>query len=153
MNDDKQMKRAISKIIGKAYTSCVKAERKAAKAILKLAGQRTKEWNKDNVTFVRGFNKMKRNELCPCESGLKYKKCCELVMHNKVQSVYEDIHRRQDIAKQLKKSVKELKDGNSNTDSSDRPRLILSTHLEDKEREITLPNKYRTSTDPKYIVD
>ena len=32
--------------------------------------------NKNSSTFIRG-NKIGVNELCPCGSGLKYKKCCK----------------------------------------------------------------------------
>jgi hypothetical protein len=129
MNDTTEMKRAIKKIIGKAYTSCVKAERKAAKAILKMAGQRTADWNKRNITVSKSYDTIQRNELCPCESGLKYKKCCQLVIRNREQAVYEDIYAQ----RRLKDVI------NDATDDTDRPRLILSTHLEDKERKIIIP--------------
>jgi preprotein translocase subunit SecA len=46
-----------------------------------------KEWNREddnddwsqtekNVTYKRDLKKIGRNELCPCNSGKKYKKCC-----------------------------------------------------------------------------
>jgi hypothetical protein len=111
MNDDTKMKRAIKKIIGKAYTSCVKAERKAAKAILKMAGRRTSDWNKDNVTVSKKYKTIQRNELCPCESGLKFKKCCQLVIHNREQSVYEDIYAQ----RRLKDVIDNASDDNSSS--------------------------------------
>jgi uncharacterized protein YecA (UPF0149 family) len=108
MNPDKQMKKAISKIVGKAYASCVKAERKAARRILKLAGFRAKLWNKSNVTVERGFEKVKRNELCPCESGLRYKKCCLLVLNKREQEVYEDMHARARVTKEIAVAAAEI---------------------------------------------
>ena len=32
--------------------------------------------NPPNIPFVRSKPKIKRNDLCPCGSGKKYKKCC-----------------------------------------------------------------------------
>lgn len=32
--------------------------------------------NSEGMTFTREQPKVGRNELCPCGSGLKYKKCC-----------------------------------------------------------------------------
>ena len=34
------------------------------------------EYLSDDQTFVRPHRKVGRNELCPCGSGKKYKKCC-----------------------------------------------------------------------------
>jgi len=36
------------------------------------------EEQKKSGTFVRGQEKIGRNDLCPCNSGKKYKKCCGL---------------------------------------------------------------------------
>jgi hypothetical protein len=131
MNDNTEMKRAIKKIIGKAYKSCVKAERKAAKAILKRAGQRTAEWNKRNVTVSKRYNTIQRNELCPCESGLKYKKCCQLVIHNREQAVYEDIY--------AQRRLKDVIDAAGDNTDIDVPSLILPDRLQDKEIKIIIP--------------
>jgi len=76
MNPTKEMKKAIAAIIGKAYKSCVKKERRAARATLKLAGKRASDWNRDNITVNHPYDKVRRNETCPCESGTKYKRCC-----------------------------------------------------------------------------
>ena len=39
-------------------------------------GQQEAEKKKQHTPIVRGFDKTGRNDLCPCGSGKKFKKCC-----------------------------------------------------------------------------
>ena len=52
----------------------------------------------------RQHEKLKRNSLCPCESGKKYKRCCLKKMNDKAQKTYEMIYESKRIAK-AKKNV------------------------------------------------
>jgi hypothetical protein len=138
MNDTTEMKRSIKKIVGKAYSSCVKAERKAAKRLIKFAAKRTSGWNKDNVTIRKPYDKIQNNETCPCESGLKYKKCCLKRLNDKEQAVYEDIHSRSRAVKQIKKMIRKQNDGKPTRNVVDSP-LILPDSCQDKEVKIIIP--------------
>ena len=82
------------------------------------------------TTIRKGYDTIQRNEPCPCESGLKYKKCCLLVLQNRQQKVYENIH-----------AQRRLQDDTNTIDNTDidRPRLILSGQLQDKESRIIIP--------------
>ena len=55
-------------------------------------------------TIKRQHEKLKRNSLCPCESGKKYKHCCLKKIQAKEQKTYEMIHESKRIA-EAKKNV------------------------------------------------
>ena len=38
--------------------------------------KKKEETKKKNIPFKRSIKKIGRNELCPCGSGKKYKRCC-----------------------------------------------------------------------------
>jgi hypothetical protein len=107
----KELKQQIKKIIGKAFNDCVKAERRLARNIIKRAGR---GWRRDNVTVKMKYEKIQRNETCPCESGLKYKDCCLQNIYKKQQAVYEDIHSRRRAVQQIKKMVRKQKEAAEN---------------------------------------
>tara|TARA_R100001463_G_scaffold82663_1_gene137306 strand:- start:354 stop:566 length:213 start_codon:yes stop_codon:yes gene_type:complete len=47
--------------------------------INKLGGYKYyNEWLRKNKTYKRTTQKIGRNELCPCNSGKKNKKCCKI---------------------------------------------------------------------------
>jgi uncharacterized protein YecA (UPF0149 family) len=41
-----------------------------------MYGTPTKKQLSQNVTDINSLHKIQRNDLCPCNSKLKYKKCC-----------------------------------------------------------------------------
>jgi hypothetical protein len=132
----KELKDGIKKIIGKAFQDCVKAERRLARNIIKRAGR---GWRRDNVTINKSYATIQRNETCPCESGLKYKKCCLKRINDREQQVYEDIHSRRRAVKQIKKMIrKQADDSNTPNNVVDSP-LILPDTCRDKEVKIILP--------------
>ena len=51
------------------------------KSVLKSEKDGKISYNKNRFTYERGDKKIGRNELCPCGSGKKYKKCC-LIKHS-----------------------------------------------------------------------
>ncbi len=114
----KEMKQKIKDIIGKAFKDCVKAERRLARNIIKRAGR---GWRRDNVTIKKGYATIQRNETCPCESGLNYKKCCLKRINDQEQMIYEDIYSKRRLVVAIKKD-KEAYDNKS--------RIILPGNVE-----------------------
>ena len=58
--------------------------------------------------YRRDYTKLRRNEKCPCGSGLKYKKCCLKEMDDEYQHVLEDGYARERLVKEMNK-IEELK--------------------------------------------
>jgi hypothetical protein len=71
-------------------------------------------------TIKRVCEKIGRNEICPCESGLKYKRCCLRKKHAEEQRVLTAIHRIRDekkLDKKLKRGLKFLGVGHESTEN------------------------------------
>jgi uncharacterized protein YchJ len=60
-------------------------------------------------TIRKRYETIKRNETCPCESGLKYKKCCLKEIRSQEQTVYENIHARRRAIKTIQIAAEEEK--------------------------------------------
>lgn len=89
-------------------------------------------------TIRKRYETIKRNETCPCESGLKYKNCCLKEIHAQEQVVYENIHRRHRAVQTIMKASKEVKIGRHLNSVTDSP-LILPDSARDKETKIIIP--------------
>jgi uncharacterized protein YchJ len=85
-----------------------KIDRRKAKQIIKDALKSVKANRLAKVTIRKPYATIQRNETCPCESGLKYKKCCLKRINDKEQEVYEDIHARKRAASELSRMVNKL---------------------------------------------
>jgi len=115
-----------------------KLNRRRAKQIIKDALKSVKEYRKEHVTVNKPYETIQRNEDCPCESGLKYKKCCLKRLNDKEQSVYEDIHTRERLIEAIKKDKRKAIHGNTSTTHSNSP--------------LILPDNVRNSEIPKIII-
>jgi uncharacterized protein YchJ len=85
-----------------------KLDRRKAKQIIKDALKSVKANRLAKVTINKPYATIQRNETCPCESGLKYKKCCLKRINDKEQEVYEDIHARKRASSELSRMVNKL---------------------------------------------
>jgi hypothetical protein len=100
-----------------------------------MAGKRTADWNKEHVTISKKYKSLQRNELCPCNDNMKlftpkkYKNCCQLVIHNREQAVYEDIY--------AQRRLKDVIDNASDDSSS--PLILPDSFGNNKAPSILIP--------------
>lgn len=86
-NNNNSLKGLLKDIKGKKFLSPIPPKFKLQKLGVKYANYTfelpgfVKERKEKRTSKDKG--KIGRNELCPCGSGSKYKKCCEILMHEK----------------------------------------------------------------------